>query len=171
MTMLGKTYVIRFDAEKCVQCHGCETACKSWRGLPHGVRFRRVLNVWTGGYPAITSSSLSLACLHCVEPACMAACPAGAIARGADGRVLVDAALCVGCRMCAKACPFGVPQFGEDGIMRKCDLCIEHPTAGGEPPCVATCPWNALRMEALTAEKKSNIETTVLDLVSRSGQA
>ncbi len=172
MSVQGKTYAILFDAEKCVQCHGCETACKSWRGLPPGVRYRQVFNIWVGRYPEITSSSLSLACLHCVNPACLAACPTEAISkRDQDGRVMVDASLCVGCRMCAKACPFGVPQFGNDGIMYKCDLCFEHPTANRIPPCVATCPWKALRMEEVTVEEKYNIETTVLRILRQSGLA
>ena len=38
-----KELMIRFDPEKCTQCHGCEIACKTWRELDYGVRYRRVL--------------------------------------------------------------------------------------------------------------------------------
>jgi Fe-S-cluster-containing dehydrogenase component len=47
------------------------------------------------------------------------------------------------------ACPFGVPQFGADGRMQKCDLCVDLVTQGKEPACVATCPAEALRFGTL----------------------
>jgi anaerobic dimethyl sulfoxide reductase subunit B (iron-sulfur subunit) len=167
---MNKEYIIRFDADKCIQCHGCETACKTWRNLPHGMNFRRVFNIWDGHYPEVKSSSLSLACMQCVEPACMEVCPKNAISkRQSDGRVLVDADLCIGCRACAKACPFGVPQFDQDKIMHKCDLCFNTPSSSGEPPCVATCPGNALRLEEIPQADKKNQESDVATLLQRAG--
>ena len=79
--MAGHTneFLIGFDPEKCTQCHGCEIACKSWRQLPYGIQYRRVLNLWRGEYPEVKTVSLSLACLHCVEPACAVACPGEAL--------------------------------------------------------------------------------------------
>lgn len=170
MSALRKEYQITFDAAKCIQCHGCETACKSWRGLPPGIRYRRVLNLWDGGYPAVKSASLSLACLHCVDPACVAVCPAEALAKDpATGRVLVDADRCIGCRACAGACPFGVPQFGPDKIMRKCDLCLDEPLAGTAPPCVATCPGKALALGEISPQEKKAVEATVAGLLATAG--
>lgn len=165
-----KEYMILFDPDKCTQCHGCETACKQWRELPYGVRFRRVYNLWTGTFPEVKSASLSLACLHCVDPACAAACPVDAITKSeADGRVLVDEDLCIGCRACAKACPFGVPQFDADRTMRKCDLCLDQPGAGVAPPCVQTCSGHALTLAEVTEEEKRARETAVSEILKQGG--
>ena len=149
-------YLIDFDPGRCTQCHGCETACKAWRQLSYGVRYRRVLNLWRGEYPDVKNASLSLACLQCVEPACAAACPEDAISkRVKDGLVIVDETRCTGCEICADACKFGVPQFGDNGIMQKCDLCRGQQLAGACPPCVDTCPGRALSLiETSRSEKK-----------------
>jgi Fe-S-cluster-containing dehydrogenase component len=89
-------------------------------------------------------------------------CPAGAISkRTEDGVVVVDRNECVGCRNCEKACPYGAPQFGLDGKMQKCDLCLERRAEGKEPACVATCPGEALafgdiaELEKLAVKKHS----------------
>lgn len=153
-----KEYLINFDPGKCTQCHGCEIACKAWRELGYGVRYRRVLNLWQGAYPAVKNASLSLACLHCVEPACAAACPEDAISkRAADGLVAVDPSRCNGCGICAEACAFGVPQFGGNGIMQKCDRCWEQQLGSAALPCVDTCPGQALSyIEVCQAEKQAH---------------
>ena len=140
-----KEYLIDFSPAKCTQCHGCEIACKAWRERGYGVQYRRVLNLWQGEYPRVKNASLSLVCLHCVEPACADVCPEDAITkRATDGLVVVDETLCNGCGLCADACAFGVPQFGENGIMQKCDLCSDRQSGNVSPPCVDTCPGEAL---------------------------
>lgn len=148
-------YIIQFDPGKCTQCHGCEIACKTWRGLEYGLQYRRVLNLWQGGYPQAASSTISLSCLHCVEPQCVAVCPEEAITKEAeDGLVVVDPELCVGCRLCLEACSFDVPQFGTDDVMEKCDLCRPVAGIGATPPCVDTCPGQALIFCKLTPQEK-----------------
>ena len=151
-----KEYLIDFDPGKCTQCHGCEIACKAWRRLSYGVQYRRVMNLWLGEYPNVKNASFSLTCLHCVEPACAAACPEDAISkREEDGLVSIDETVCTGCGVCADACAFGVPQFGENGIMQKCDLCCDRQLGNAPPPCVDTCPGDALSfIEVSQADKK-----------------
>lgn len=83
---MSRETMIWFEPEKCTQCHGCEVACRSWRGLVEGVFHRRVLNVWRGDYPEVTNHSVSIGCLHCVDPACALVCPVQAITkRESDG--------------------------------------------------------------------------------------
>jgi len=155
-----KEYLIDFESGKCTQCHGCEIACKAWRELGYGVQYRRVLNLWQGEYPRVKNASLSLACLHCVEPACADVCPEDAISKSAtDGLVVVDEARCNGCGLCADACAFGVPQFGENGLMQKCDLCSGRQSGNVSPPCVDTCPGEALSyIEVSRADKQAHEE-------------
>lgn len=145
-----KQYGFDFDPARCVQCHACEAACKALHGVEPGVRWRRVIPVWSGAFPAVTNKSVSFACLHCGDPPCEAICPRGAIEkRREDGIVVVDPKKCFGCHLCFTACPFGVPQFGSDGRMQKCDLCVDLLDQGKEPACVATCPAEALRFGML----------------------
>jgi len=150
-----KEFLICFDPEKCIQCHGCEIACKTWRDLNYGIQYRRVLNIWQGEYPRVKNASLSMACLHCAEPACVSACPEEAITkRVKDGLVVVDETLCNGCGICAEACAYGIPQFGDNGIMQKCDLCRDQQLAQADPPCVDTCPGKALSFIKVSQAEK-----------------
>jgi anaerobic dimethyl sulfoxide reductase subunit B len=139
-------YKILFLRDKCIQCHGCEAACKSWRNVEPGVRWRTISEKWTGSYPDTMLSASSKACMHCEKPTCVEACYVGAIEKRSDGIVAVDPDICTGCRECLEACPFNVPEFGFDGKMQKCDLCdgIINPCIES-PPCVLTCPVNALQ--------------------------
>ena len=163
---MKKEYIIHFEHDKCTQCHGCEVACRSWRELETGVTYRRVLNRWQGIYPQVKSCTVALSCLHCVEPHCIEACPVGAIIKQEfDGVVLVDPELCTGCRTCLDACPFGVPQFGKDGIMQKCDLCMDKITGETGPPCVETCPGNALTFKKLDHREKKDHQAYILRLL------
>lgn len=142
---MGKQLGFYIRAGRCVQCHACEVACKVANQVELGPRWRRVPTCWSGQFPEVTCHSISISCMHCAAPACMAACPTGAIAKRAeDGIVVVDPSLCNGCRECARACPYGAPQFGADGKMQKCNLCLDRLLAGKEPACVATCPAEAL---------------------------
>jgi len=144
---MSKQYGFYYDPERCVRCRTCETACKSSHDVEPGVQWRKVSETWKGKYPGVIRTYFSLACMHCEDPACVTACPTGAIIkRKKDGIVIVDGEKCNGCRECFTACPFGVPQFGRDGIMQKCDYCI---TTGGPPACAVSCPSGALKYGAL----------------------
>jgi DMSO reductase iron-sulfur subunit len=138
-------YGIFVDVDRCVQCHACEVACKAKNNIEPGVKWRMVLDIWKGQFPTPVNHSIPYACFHCAQPACEAACPTGAIVkRSPDGVVTVNGDQCIGCRSCQMACPFGIPQFGDDGRMQKCDLCVDRLEQNLEPACVATCPAQAL---------------------------
>ncbi|MCG1025400.1 4Fe-4S dicluster domain-containing protein [Dehalobacter sp.] len=140
---------IVFHQENCISCHGCEVACKSWRGVELGVKWRRIDTIWHGDYPHIKSKPISVTCRHCDDPACLQCCPTGAIEKiAATGIVIVNHDLCSGCQTCAEACSYLIPQFGIDGKMQKCDLCYQAVGDSGIPPCVATCPTQALEYES-----------------------
>ena len=65
----------------------------------------------------------------------------GAISKSKeDGIVLINKDKCIGCRYCAWACPYGVPQFNaEANVMEKCTLCVHRTSKGQIPACVETC--------------------------------
>lgn len=145
--MKTKQYGFYYDAARCIQCRTCEVACKSTNNIELGVKWRRVIETWDGEYPNVSRTFFSLACMHCERPACVAACPTGAIIkRSEDGIVVVDRDKCNACRDCFSACPYGVPQFGEDGIMQKCDFCLGISEG---PVCAQSCPSGALNFGIL----------------------
>jgi anaerobic dimethyl sulfoxide reductase subunit B (iron-sulfur subunit) len=148
------------SSKRCVQCHSCQVACKAVHNTELGPNWRKVLNYWEGEYPNVANKTISISCFHCEKPACLEICPAGAISKRAeDGVVVVDQNECVGCRNCEQACPYGAPQFGKNGKMQKCDLCLDRRAEGEQPACVATCPGEALafgdvtELELLAAKK------------------
>jgi anaerobic dimethyl sulfoxide reductase subunit B (iron-sulfur subunit) len=139
---MGQQYGFYFDAERCINCHACETACKAGNDVEPGVFRRKLIEIWNGEFPDVTRTFYALSCLHCAEPACEKACPVSAITkRPEDGIVIVDRQTCTGCGLCHDACPYGIPQFGADGTMQKCDYCFE---TGGVPACAEPCPASAL---------------------------
>ena len=147
---MAQQYGFYLEVDKCVECHACEVACKAANNVDLGARWRRVTTVWSGTFPNVTKESISLSCMHCGNPACEAVCPAGAIKKDPEtGVVHVDRSKCIGCHYCFFACPFGVPQYGDDGTMQKCELCIDKLAAGKDPACVSTCPAGALHAGTL----------------------
>ena len=130
----------------CIGCRACEIACKDKNGLPPGPRFRRVLYVEGGAFPDVFAYKVNISCNHCAEPACLPTCPTGAIWKRPDnGIVDIDSTLCIGCRRCEAACPYGAPQFiPEQNIVSKCNLCVDEIEVGRKPYCVMACMMRVL---------------------------
>jgi len=154
------------DLDSCVGCHACAVACKEWNTgghsapLPdrdpfgadsHGVWFNRVHGFECGDGAQGRTVYFPNACHHCDNAACVEACPTGAAyKRAEDGIVLVNEDICIGCKLCSWACPYGALEFDDDaGVMKKCTLCIDRiynenlDAADRVPACVAACPTGA----------------------------
>ena len=140
---MGKTLVI--DTEKCTGCRVCEMVCAvKHAGVvnPLRSRIRIIKSEWQGRYEPV-------ACRQCKTPLCLSACPVEAISRDeTSNRVVIDDALCTGCRLCVTACPFGAMGFDPvDKKVIKCDLC------DGDPQCVRFCETEAIRYIETSSEK------------------
>lgn len=165
------------DLSKCMGCRGCQVACKQWNDLPGeatalGSDFtnpqKRTAYTWTtiefltterDGRPVSTFTKTG--CMHCLEPACVSVCIAGALERQENGAVTLDHDKCIGCRYCQIGCPFQVPKYEWDQPvpkMQKCDMCFDRVQAGYETACAATCPNDAIlfgdRAELLALAKE-----------------
>ena len=144
----GSGRALFFDVARCVGCEACAVACMDQNDLQVGAKdegWRQVFRVETGCFPEADVVYVSLTCRHCVDAPCVVACPSGALGRDAlTGAIQVAPERCIGCRSCAPACPFGIPRYGADGKMAKCDLCVARVTEGLQPACVRACPTGAL---------------------------
>lgn len=80
-------------------------------------------------------------CNHCLNPACVASCPSGAIyKRGEDGVVLINQNVCRAWRMCVTACPYKKSYYNwHTGKSEKCILCYPRIEAGYAPACMHSC--------------------------------
>lgn len=138
---------ILLDEKKCSACGACAIACMDQHDIDLSAgeqSFRRVyVEEKDGGF-----SYHSDACRHCKVALCMEVCPAEAIVRDpATGFVVVEKEYCLGCRKCARACPFGAISFDRLGRAQKCDGCYVRVQNGLPPACVAICPTGALSLE------------------------
>jgi sulfite dehydrogenase (quinone) subunit SoeB len=162
----GKRLGLVIDLDTCVGCHACAVNCKEWNtgGVagpltdlqpygedPVGVWFNRIHTFEAGESGDSRTVHFPRSCLHCEEPACVTVCPTGAsYKRAEDGIVLVNEDLCIGCKLCSWACPYGAREYDYDaGVMKKCTLCIDKiynetlDAVDRVPACVATCPTSA----------------------------
>jgi len=144
---------ILVDVTRCTGCNQCVEACAEANQLgasnfmvqqsPDGLSARR----WSSIVESPEGGFVRKFCRHCLEPACVSACPVGAMYRTEEGVVLYDSQKCMGCRYCMMACPFGIPRYEWDTpvpLVQKCTLCYSRLEQGQLPACVETCPEKVL---------------------------
>lgn len=155
------------DLDTCVGCHACVISCKEWNTSQYGAPLsdQNPYGADPGGTFLNRVHTYEIAkenapaqvvhfprsCLHCTDAPCVTVCPTGAsYKRVEDGIVLVNEADCIGCGLCAWACPYGAREMDADaGVMKKCTLCVDRiyneniPEIDRVPSCVRTCPAGA----------------------------
>ncbi len=148
-------YAFYFDGARCSGCKTCEMSCKDYNDLDLGVSYRKVYETTLGeitrdaqGCISTTcvSYSISMACNHCDDPACVHVRPTGAMRKDAEtGLVSVDASKCIGCGYCHMTCPCNAPRVDRVlGHSVKCDGCANRLAEGLKPVCVESCPARVL---------------------------
>jgi Fe-S-cluster-containing dehydrogenase component len=146
-----------YDSAKCKGCRGCEYDCAEANGLPlpePGQKIpmvrqtseikRTVVNEYQTTKGAVF---IKRQCMHCSDPACVAACLTQAMHKTKAGPVVWDGNKCMGCRYCMVSCPFNMPKFeyhSPNPKIEKCDMCINRLKGGEIPACAFNCPNEAL---------------------------
>jgi len=146
------------DIANCIGCRSCQVACKQWNEregeetqLEPDMGFQNPAALSAKTYTLIAfhqmdnpakpggldSAYVMQRCLHCLEPACVTACPTTALQRQPDGPVSYAAEECIGCRYCMLACPWDVPTADWNSLAPKISKCTHCADRAPQPPPVA----------------------------------
>ncbi|MGW8303870.1 MAG: 4Fe-4S dicluster domain-containing protein [Desulfobacterales bacterium] len=128
--------VLHVDHQKCTGCQLCELVCAvSHDGISNPARSRIRVVKWEA-----EGLYIPMTCQQCQDAPCLNVCPVKAISRNEElAKVAVDYDVCIGCRSCVSACPFGAMIFNPtDRQVFKCDLC------DGDPQCARFCEVKAV---------------------------
>ncbi len=151
----GRQYAFEVDLDRCSGCKACVAACHVLNGLDDDEAWRDVGMIVgrASGLPVIQHVTSS--CHHCLEPACLDACPVDAYEKDPiTGIVRHLDDQCIGCQYCTLACPYDAPKYqAAKGIVRKCDMCSGRLAAGEAPACVQACPHEAIRIRVVDRDE------------------
>jgi len=151
----GQQYAFHVDLDRCSGCKACVTACHSLNGLDEDETWRDVGLLVGGTASNPMMQHVTTACHHCLEPACMTACPVDAYEKDPQTGIVKHLDdQCFGCQYCTLACPYDVPKYHrKKGIVRKCDLCSDRLSAGEAPACVQACPHEAIAIQVVETDR------------------
>jgi Fe-S-cluster-containing dehydrogenase component/DMSO reductase anchor subunit len=144
----GEHYAFEVELDACTGCKACVSACHSLNGLDETETWRDVGLLVGGDDRRPFQQTVTTACHHCADPACLNGCPVLAYEKDpATGIVRHLDDQCIGCQYCVLKCPYDVPKYNARlGIVRKCDLCHSRLAHGEAPACVQACPTQAIRI-------------------------
>jgi formate dehydrogenase iron-sulfur subunit len=158
---MSKSFFI--DTSVCTACRGCQVACKQWHDLPAEKTTNR------GSYqnpPDVSFDTYKLVrmhekvidgklrwlffpeqCRHCIEAPCLETAgddsaifrdeSTGAIIYTANTRLLLADEI-------IESCPYNIPRKNSNGVLAKCDMCLDRVKNGLQPACVKACPTGAM---------------------------
>jgi len=145
---VGEQYAFEVDLDRCTGCKACVAGCHSLNGLEEEETWRDIGLVLGGTRHHPFQQTVTTACHHCADPACMHGCPV--LAYDKDPHTGIVRHLddqCIGCQYCVLKCPYDVPKYSDRlGIVRKCDMCHSRLAVGEAPACAQACPTQAIRI-------------------------
>jgi Fe-S-cluster-containing dehydrogenase component/DMSO reductase anchor subunit len=152
----GEQYAFEVDLDSCTGCKSCVAACHSLNGLDEAETWRDVGLLVSANRARPFTQTVTTACHHCADPACLNGCPVLAYEKDPlTGIVRHLDDQCIGCSYCVLKCPYDVPKFSERlGIVRKCDMCHSRLAAGEAPACAQACPTQAIRIVTVSIASK-----------------
>ena len=188
----GVLFGYALDLSRCIGCRRCVYACvhENNQSRDPQIHWIRVLEMEKSKGIELTDSDpyydpekvpdedhfyMPVACQQCTNPPCTRVCPVQATWQEPDGIVVIDYDMCIGCRCCMAACPYGARHFNwaeptlspEElnpdmhvlgnrprpvGVVEKCTFCIHRVRDGRYPACVEICPVGARKFGNLLDE-------------------
>lgn len=94
------------DLGKCIGCGTCCEVCAQLNNVSFEASWRKLIERTVENEGIAARLFLTMSCMHCDDPSCLAVCPTRATYQHPDGIVAIDQALCVGCGACVLACPY-----------------------------------------------------------------